>query len=351
MEKLPLTTQTLYAELLEQLAAAEAARSIGALPGCFTTKTVKGETYVYFQNPEPGGATRQLYVGRKTPALKKVIERFQKERSLFTADAAGLQMLCAQLRAGGAFTADAPSARIIKALADCGFFRLGGVLIGTQAFTVLGNLLGVRWTGTALKTQDIDIAGEKVVAISLPSLQADVPGALESLNVGFFPVPPLNPKQPSTSFKVRGRPLRVDIVTPAENSRRTDPVVIPRFRTAAQPLRFLDFLIESPVQAAVIYGSGILVNVPEPARFALHKLIVAQERHVASHGKIEKDLMQAAQIISMLAEERPGDLRLAGKAIAARGAGWIKRLRAGVKRLEKNFADAAGQLEKLLRIA
>jgi hypothetical protein len=45
MTKLPLEVQTLYAELMERLAAAEAVRAIGDVPGSFVTKTVKGEEY------------------------------------------------------------------------------------------------------------------------------------------------------------------------------------------------------------------------------------------------------------------------------------------------------------------
>jgi len=344
MQKLPLTTQTLYAELLEQLAAYEAHRSIGALPGCFTTKAVKGDHYVYFQNTAPGGVIKQIYLGKKTPAVEKVMERFQKEKKAVMADAGSMQMVCAQLRAGGALTTDASSARVIKALADCGVFRLNGVLVGTHAYTVLGNLLGVRWAGEALKTQDIDIAGEKVIEISLPHLQADVPQALESLNMGFLPVPPLNAKHPSTSFKVRGNPLRVDIVTPAGRKLRVEPVAIPRFNTAAQPLRFLDFLIEKPVSGAIINGGGIQVTVPDPARFALHKLIIAQERGISMHSKTEKDLVQASQVIRALCEERPGDVRIAWGDLQARGNGWVRRLRSGIRQMKKKFAEEAEML-------
>ena len=45
MQKLPLETQTLYAEMMEQLIALEAQRSIGHVPGCFATKQVKGVSY------------------------------------------------------------------------------------------------------------------------------------------------------------------------------------------------------------------------------------------------------------------------------------------------------------------
>jgi len=74
MEKLSLETRTLYAELLDLLVAAEAGRSIGNLPGCFTFKKVKGEDYCYFQYSMPG-ALRQAYIGRRTPAIERLVER------------------------------------------------------------------------------------------------------------------------------------------------------------------------------------------------------------------------------------------------------------------------------------
>ncbi len=61
MERFPLDVQTLYAELLEQLTALEAERSVGAVPGCFVTKTIKGNVYYYFQQPVPGGRPRQVH--------------------------------------------------------------------------------------------------------------------------------------------------------------------------------------------------------------------------------------------------------------------------------------------------
>jgi hypothetical protein len=40
---------------------------------------------------------------------------------------------------------------------------MGALLIGTHAFVVLGNLLGVKWLHSALQTQNVDIAGERGV--------------------------------------------------------------------------------------------------------------------------------------------------------------------------------------------
>jgi hypothetical protein len=80
MQKLSLATQTLYAELLEQLTALDAQRSIGQLAGTFTEKHVRGHTYVYFQYSVPGGSKKQVFIGRKDPVLQKVVENFQTEK-------------------------------------------------------------------------------------------------------------------------------------------------------------------------------------------------------------------------------------------------------------------------------
>lgn len=338
IERIPLPTQTLYAELLERLTAREASRSIGSATGCFTTKTVKDEPYYYFQYSDPGGRQRQVYVGKKSPILDRTVETFLKDRTSLREAEDGIQKLCAQLRVGGALTTDSVSARVLKALAEGGFFKWEGVLVGTTAFTALGNLLGRRWRSGAMKTQDIDLAGYGVLQVAVPdnaAVQTDVPKILEGLRMGFVPIPALNLKHPSTSFSVRGSSLRVDLLTPEVGRPKRGPVMIRRFNAAAQALRFLDFLIEAPQSAAIVDGSGILVNIPHPARFAFHKLLISQERAAAMHAKSQKDLFQACQIFSVLCEERPGDVTLAWEDLESRGAGWVKRAVGGTRRLKK----------------
>jgi hypothetical protein len=319
----PPEVQTIYAELVERLTAMEASRAIGQVPGTFVTKVVKGETYYYFQHAEPGGTKRQIYVGRKDPVLDTVVARHQTGRAEAGRDADDVRRLCALLRAGGALVADNPSARVLRALADSAVFHMGGVLVGTHAFTVIGNLLGARWDQGGLRTQDIDIAAVPNVSVAVQGLSADVPGVLASLEMGFLPVPGLDPTRTSTSFKVRGQGLRVDLLTPARRG-VTSPVPMPRLRAAAEPLRYLDYVIEGAVRGAVVDGGGILVNVPDPARFALHKAIVAGLRPAVMHTKRDKDLSQATQVLEVLAEERPGDIVLAWEALTSRGPSWSR---------------------------
>jgi hypothetical protein len=305
MERASLQVQTAYAELIEQLIAIEARRAIGHTGGTFVVKTVKGQDYYYHQHAEPGGIV-QRYVGRRTPVLDRIIARFTQGRALAVVERARTERLCAQIRAGGALTTDNASVQVLAALADAAVFRLGGVLVGTHAFVVLGNLLGVRWEGAGLRTEDVDIATERVLAIAVPAIRADVPKVLESLEMGFLPVPGLSPREPSTSFKVRGRALRVDLLTPQVRG-KSGPVTIARFAAAAEPLPYLEYVLEEPQPAAVVGGAGVLVNVPSAARFALHELLVARSRPATMQTKAGKYLDQAAQMITALAEDRPGD--------------------------------------------
>jgi len=349
VERQPLVIQTLYAELMEQMLALEAGRSIGNAEGCFTTKTIKGEAYVYFQHSDPGGRKRQIYLGKKGPSLERVMERFSADREAVKQDQSEVKRLCALLRTGGAMTTNNTSARVLRAFAQSGLFRLGAVLVGTHAFTSLGNLLGVKWAHSALQTQDVDIAGESRMGIAFPHAKADVPFVLDQLEMGFLPIPSFKPGQPSTSFKVRGRSLRVDFLTPATGSRNRGPVHIPRFSVAAQPLSFLDFLIETPEHGVIIDGGGVLVQVPSPARFALHKLIICAERGVTGHTKIEKDLLQVSQLVQILAEDRPGDLVFSWEMASSKGKGWQRRLDRGMSLLNHRHPEVHALLRDTMR--
>lgn len=340
MTPLPLTTQTSYAELLDQLVVLDAHRSIGHAPGAFVTKTIGARTYFYFQYSTPGGTTKQVYVGPQTPQLDALTARFAQERDAVRGDRELILSLCAVLRAGGAATTDAASARVIGALADAGVFKLGAVLVGTQAFVVLGNVLGVRWLGGHERTHDVDVGAYRTLEVAVPELDADVPTALENLGMGFLPVPGFSPKHPSTSFNVRKTGLRLDLVTPAKSEADDGPVRIARFNAAAAPVRYLDYVLEDAQLAAVVNGGGVLVRVPSPARFAVHKLLVAQDRPPAFQTKARKDLAQAAAVIEALAEMRPGDLEAALTVARKRGRRWVQALTRGIATLAPHHPGA-----------
>jgi hypothetical protein len=347
---LPLETQTLYAELLEHLVGVRAQRSIGGLTGSFAEKTIKGEKYLYWQASQPGGKTRQFYLGRRTPALERVVRRLEKQQAAIAPDLERVRRLAAQLRAGGANVADAASARVVRALAESGLFDAGAMLVGTHVFAVLGNVLGVRWVSGSLRTQDVDIAGARDadIDVAVPDVEADVPSVLEGLKMGFLPVPPLDSKHPSTSFKVRGQALRVDLLCPKRGA-ADNPVFIRRFGAAAQPLAYLDYLLAEPERAVFIDGGAALVNVPAPARFAFHKLLVATLRPAAFQAKAEKDVAQAAQVLELLVEARPGDVPLAWDSLRGVRRSWDRAARQGLALLGRRQPAVHARVAAMLR--
>ena len=341
MLRQPIETQTLYSELSERLRVMEAARSFASLTGSFTKKPVRGADYWYFKTSAGPAGQREYFVGADNAQTRTVMAAYAAGRAEIGADREQVERLCAMLRQGGAMLTDAPSARVVSGLAAAGVFRVGAVLVGTHAFITLGNVLGVRWT-SAMRTQDIDLAATRVLHVAVPQSEVDLPSTLDALNMGFLPVPGLNPRHAETSFKVRGRELRVDLLTPARGPRDGTPVSIARLKAAAQPLELLDYLIEEQLPATLVNGGATLVNVPDPARFALHKLIVSGRRQAFEQTKAGKDRQQAAEIISVLYEDRRGDLGLAVKSLKQRAAVWAARLRRELGRLPEELKAARG---------
>ena len=119
----------------------------------------------------------------------------------------------------------------------------------------------------------------------------------------------------------------MDLLTPARRGAAA-PVFIRRLNASAAPVKYLDYIIEEPIHAVMLAGSPCLVKVPQPARYALHKLIVSQERDPTVAAKKKKDILQAKSLLALLREDRPGDIRLAWEALAKRGSIWVKRVKA-----------------------
>jgi hypothetical protein len=99
---------------------------------------------------------------------------------------------------------------------------------------------------------------------------------------------------------------------------------------AAEPLRFLDFLIYQPVRAVVLHGAGVPVLVPSPERFAIHKLIVGSRRRLDDDGTVKsrKDRRQAETLMTTMIEIRKSDA-LADAYMEAwdRGPAWREAIR------------------------
>lgn len=332
-DELSLSAQTAYAQLLDSAMSADHFRSVADLPGSFAIKTVKGSRYWYYQYTEPSGKLMQVFVGPDNEVVRRLMERRNQP-----AASASLIPLARAAVALGCATVLPRHLKVIGRLADYGFFRAGGVLIGTHAFLAYGNMLGLRW-GDSSRTQDIDFAhAGKSVSLALPAtIEMKAHNAIESLEMGFLPVTGISGKSGATNLNPKDPEFRLDFLTVAHRGGEK-PYTHPQLNIPLQPLKFMEFSLQNIQQAALISTGGVvLVNVPHPARYALHKLIVYGEREGTFASKSKKDLHQVASLLAYFREQRPLEIDEAWSDLASRGKGWVRRVRQGMEALDRFY--------------
>jgi len=327
-----LVVQTTYAELLERCAAASFGEAFSE-NGSFTSKTVKGRRYWYFQAQTRSGRS-QRYVGPETP---KLLERIERHKEIRDDERERRTLVSTLVRSYGLPAPASPIGAVIAALARAGLFRLRGVLIGTVAYQCYPAMLGTKLPGALLQTSDIDIAQFTNVSVATGDQTAPMLSILKQVDKSFRQIPHTAGNQFATSYVDR-RGLRVEFLTPNLGSDTDTPQALPALRTDAQPLRFLDFLIHAPEQAVVLHGGGVLVLVPAPERYAIHKLILSLRRRMGNL-KRDKDVNQAQTLIKPLLEKRTHELAAVWEEAVARGPTWRQLLLEGMSRLEPEARD------------
>lgn len=338
MRAATLTEQTLYAELLDRCSAA-AFESEFPPNGSFVRVKVKDRAYWYFQQGrrDASGKQPRKYVGPDTPENRQRVENHGHVKT----DYRERRHLISMLRRSGFYGPPEPIGRILSALVAAGIFRMRGCLIGTAAYQLYGAMLGVRLPLASLQTGDLDLAQFTSISVAIAEDEQTPPliDILKKADVTFRPVPHNRRTEGSVSY-VNETGYRVEILTESRGPEGNTPVRLPAIGTYAQPLRFLDFLIYDETPAVVLHDGGILVNVPAPARYAIHKLIVAQRRRSAL-AKVEKDLRQVEALIGALALRNPTDLRETWREALARGPTWRRLLISGMKMISRRVRDEA----------
>ncbi len=341
--ELSLSAQTAYAQLLDAAVAAEHLRSVADLSGSFAAKTVRGHAYWYFQYTEPSGKLRQVYVGPDNDAVRALVAQKAQpspRESLEPLARSAAVLGCAEILPR--------HLRVIARLGEYGFFKAGGVLVGTHGFLALGNLLGVRWVD-ASRTQDVDFArAGRNLAIALPgNFELNTDAAIQSLEMGLLPIAGLAGKAGATYLSPREPEFRLDFLTPRHRGGDA-PFEHAQLGVVLQPLKFMEFALEN-IQQAVLFSAGktVVVSLPHPARYALHKLIVYGERKGAFAAKSNKDLVQAGLLLTRLKETRSWEVDEAWTDLIDRGKGWATRVSRGRKALATAFPEL-GVLEWLV---
>lgn len=320
-----LVLQTTYAELLDRCANAAFSEAF-AEDGAFIAKTVRDRKYWYFQSGTGRNRT-QSYVGPETPELLDRIARHREIRD----DVKERRALVSTLVRSFGLPRPVPEiGNVIAALAKAGVFRVRAVLVGTVAFQTYQAMLGVRLSSALFQTADVDIAQFRNISVAVEDSTPPMLDVLKGVDKKFRAVPHIDGRR-VTSYSAKGG-IRVDFLTPSEAGETGQPEVLPALQTDAQPLHFLSYLIEEPEPAVILHDAGIYVQVPNPARFAVHKLILSRKRQEGS-AKRGKDADQAEALLSNLAKMRPHDLRQAWDLAYSQGPKWRQLLGEGLGEL------------------
>lgn len=307
----------------------------GDLRGSPTRVARNGRVY-WYDSFRVGTDVRKRYIGEDSPELRARLDAHQASRETATQRRRSRSRLVRLLRAEGFLGLDPTSGSLMAALAGAGVFRLGGTVIGTHAFRLYEGELGLRFDlNQTAQTDDIDIASFERLSLALEDAAAP-PIQQVLAELSFAPVPSLEPGKTWRWKQTTGNTL-IEFLTPAfgpDEGLRP----LPALGVEAQALHHLNYLIADPIPAAVAYRSGVLVQIPRPERFAIHKLIVADRRRADDRVKAEKDRMQAAFLIRALAEDRPDDLAEAYDDALSRGPKWQARINASLNRMPETHA-------------
>jgi len=203
-----------------------------------------------------------------------------------------------------------------------------------------------------MQTGDLDLAQSRAVSVAVAADEQTPPmlDILNGIDASFRAIPTLHHPGAAANY-INDRAYRVEILTDNRGPDRDAPIVLPALQTPAQPMRYLDYLLYNAIPAVVLADGGILVNVPQPERYAVHKLIVSQIRADTS-VKRTKDLHQASALFDAIAEHRASDLAAAWTEAYARGPRWRKPLLDSLAQLNQIGRDrllfATGQTRSIV---
>ena len=327
MDRLSPLIETVYRDLLRMLKDDRTLMIRGA-----PTLNKRGNRHYWYDQYRVGSTSHQAYIGEDTLELRNAIEQHQQLKAVQIARQSERVRMVRLLRTEGLLGLEAGSASLLSAMAQSGLFRLGGTLIGTSAFRLYESELAMRVSRDQLAlTRDIDIASFTQLSLSLGDT-AIPPLEKVFKDFDFEAVLSLNRKSVWKWRQTRSD-LLVEFLTPSfnEDEGLQD---LPALGVSAQSLHHLNYLIANPIHAVIPYRSGVLIQIPAPERFAIHKLIVADRRRDGPDSfKARKDRDQARFLVNVLAEDRPDELAEAYQDAITRGPKWQARIEASLKRL------------------
>lgn len=343
--EIPIAMQTLFADLVERAWTGNLA-DLTVTGGTAYAREVKGRRYWYWQPAtKRDGRPSAHYIG---PDNDQTRARLQ----ILTDHASNLRQrrdVVRALRAARLPTPDAMTGNILAAMAEAGVFRLRAAVVGSVAFQSYSGLLGVHLPATLSRTGDLDIGQFESIAIAVEDhIDRDLEAVLKTVDPRFESIPDSMDGRRTMRYALRvggDEIFSVEVLSPMRGPDRPKIGALPALRSDAQLLRYLDFLLYHEVNSVALYGAGIPINIPDPTRYALHKLIVAEMRRIESprsQAKSRKDIEQAGALIGVLARQRPDDLKDLWAELCERGPSWRQKAVRSLANLPVEVSESLG---------
>ncbi|MEO8379935.1 MAG: GSU2403 family nucleotidyltransferase fold protein [Acidobacteriota bacterium] len=328
----PRSLTTLFAEV-ETYSAGQPEAFVGTAGTVLGRANAAGFAFYAHQYYDALGAKRERYLAGPAgnPDAEAQAQRLRERIE-------GVKQITASIRLlgrEGFQLADSRTYATVAALHNHGVFAAGGVLVGSHAYGILLNRMGIR--GASYSTEDVDVArGERLAFASPPA--ASFVEMIRDSGIDFIEVPQLDARQPPTSFRQKGRAtFQIDLLAPGRGE-ELGIARVPELDAHALTLPFLGYLLKETQVSVLLAREGCCaVRVPTPERFAVHKLIVAARRS-GRNAKSLKDRSQAAVLCAALAETHPGALELALQGVARSAR---KDVRASLTAMRRDLEEQA----------
>jgi len=320
VRSIPLNFMTLYSDLAQN--AHRSSREHGSV----VTRRKRGHEYLYVVSKD-GANRNDRYLG---PANDPVVQAQADAIRRGAEQAKALRSTVSVLKQAKIPAPSIKLGRILEVIANEGLFDQGIVLVGTGAFQTYACVLGYFLRNAFLATQDADLLVASFVGTQD---RKDMEAILQRADPSFKAKMQTDDRYPRV-FKSKDN-FSVDILTKFGRG-RTSPILVDNLMCSAEALPFMEYLAKESIEAVALYGTGVIVRVPPPARYAVHKLLIAQERRGLYRTKKTKDLAQASDILDILLETDSAALEDALDEARGRGPNWKKNISASLKQMGRD---------------
>jgi len=273
-------TTSLYSYLFEEALANESITICPGMHGSFSKETRRNCVYWYWVGRNNGKVTR-IYIGPDNQETIDLVVSLENRKDMAKQAIASMKRTSAAYRGAGGQIIEPSTFKVLAKLSN--LFRKGFFVIGSHGFLSICNALGIL----SLTGDD-----QKIISLAILDERAAVPDISLEFDKNFIK----GVGMPASSK------TKIHFFTADRGSKQ--PVFFDDLDVTAEPLRFIDYLLGGETFKGLVIGSyAIPVQLPNPARFAIHKLIISQCADRSFNGGSEKDIAQAAVLLDYLIRE------------------------------------------------